>query len=58
MISQLDGIGDDLIGNPKSTSMAKGKKGKKDIKAHSNASDNISKVVTSSSSGDDFAMIL
>lgn len=55
MIPQLDGTGDDLAGNPESTSVAKEKKGRKDIKAFSNASDNISKGVSSSSSGDDMA---
>lgn len=53
MIPQLDGTGDDLAGNPESISVAKEKKMRKDIKPLSNASDNILKVVSSSSSGDD-----
>lgn len=55
MIPQLDGTGDDLAGNPESISVAKEKKGRKDIKALSNASNNISKVVSSSSSEDGLA---
>ena len=46
MTPRVDGIKDDLLRNHKSTSMEKGKKGMKAIQSHSNASDNISKVVT------------
>ena len=53
MTPQLDGIKDELLRNHKYTSMEKGKKGRKVIEPHSNASENISKVVTSYSSGDE-----